>query len=135
MSALAQPPESGAVGRGVVAEIGRKQHGARKQILDRRACNPKRKAAAGGVTEQRQRFVGRRLADQRHQIRHVVFELADIGNVAAGAGAAMAADVRRIGFHAARGKRVRQRVDAEALDPDEPCTRMAILPLEGPRAG
>ena len=41
--------------RGVVTEIGREQHRALEQVLQRRAGDTQRKPAAGGVTDQRQR--------------------------------------------------------------------------------
>ena len=43
------------VGRGVVAEIRREQHGAREQVLDRRCRHAQREAAAGRMADQRQR--------------------------------------------------------------------------------
>ena len=45
-------------GRRVVAEIGREQHDALEQVLDRRARHAQRKAAAGGMTDQGQRRDG-----------------------------------------------------------------------------
>ena len=54
------------------------------------------------------------LAHQRDKIGQIVLELAEIGDVAARAGAAMAADVGRIGLDAARGERVRQRMHGRA---------------------
>ena len=88
-------------GRRVIAEIGRQQHGAIKQVLDRRARHPQRKAAAGGVADQGQRGVRRGLAHDRDEIGKVVLELAEIADVAARARIAVAANIHRPGLDAA----------------------------------
>jgi hypothetical protein len=74
-SACAQPPEL-AVGRRVVAEVGRDHDGALELCPERRGRHPQRKAAAGGMTEQGQRHVRPRLADLAEEIGHVILELA-----------------------------------------------------------
>ena len=58
--------------------------------------------------------VGRGLADHRDEIGEIVLELADIGDIAAGARRAVAADIGRVGLDAARGERVGQRMNAGA---------------------
>ena len=108
------PAARGPIGRGIIAEIGRKQHGARKQVLDRRTRKAKRKATARRVAKQRQRRSGRGLAHDCDKILKIVFELADIGDVAARAGAAMAANVGRVGLDAPCTERVRQRMQRDA---------------------
>ena len=122
-------------GRRIVAEIGREQHGAREQVLDRRARDAQRKAAAGGMADQRQRRCRRGLANDRDEIGEVIFELADIADVAAGARRAMAANVDRKGFHAARRQRVDSAWMVPPLEPEEPCTTMAARPVAGPIDG
>ena len=102
------------VGRGIVAEIGREQHGARKQVLDRRCGNPQGETATGGVTDQGQRRLGAGLANHRNEISEIVLELADIADIAARTRRAMAANTHGEGLHAARCQRVGQRMNAGA---------------------
>jgi hypothetical protein len=53
-----------------------------EQILDRRSRDPQREAAAGGVTDQRQRRGRRGLADNRDKISEIIFKLANIADIA-----------------------------------------------------
>jgi len=66
------------------------------------------------MTEQGQRFARRSLAYERNEVLQVILKLADEANVASVAGAAMTANVGRIGFDAAPGERVRQGVHRDA---------------------
>ena len=70
------------------------------------------------------------------EIGEVVLELADIADVAARAGRAVAANVDREGLDAARCARVPDSAGwSPPLDPDEPCTTIATRPVAGPLGG
>ncbi len=99
------------VGRRVVAEIGREQHGAREQVLDRRAATRSAKPPPAEWPISVSGAVGDGLADHRDEIGEIVLELADIGDIAARSRGAMAANVDRLGLDAARRQRPRQRMD------------------------
>ena len=72
-----------AVGRRVIAEIGREQHRADEEVLDRRACHAKRKATTGGMAEQGDRRTRVRLPYRRGEVGEIVLEPADIADIAA----------------------------------------------------
>src|SRR5439155_13564025 len=97
--------------RGVIAEIGRKQHGALEQFLDRRARHAERKAAAGGMADQRQRGGRDTLAHDSDKIGKVVLKLTDITDIAARARGAVAANVDGIAFDPALRQRPGECVD------------------------
>jgi len=82
------PPGGGSI----VAEIGREQHGALEQVLDRRARHPQRKAAAEEWPTSVSGADGTVTRNTRGN-REIVLELADIADIAARSRGAVAADI------------------------------------------